>query len=344
MPSSIVSGGLPLAKSSSAPALCTEGRTIKSDVPVRPASLRGVISGDAPAPMESSASSPTAIGQHISSAPTTPEVVLMKEAPKTSRVGCSVGICVAKPSIDASDHANAQSPGASAAKMTMPTLREALDSTAKSISAEVTPTGVAIELDSFSFEEVEPEPETEMGETVSPGAAIIPDKPCLVPAFPAFAPGAMSPKAACLRSPQSNQASPPSSVASRVPSSRSLQSPCLRLHGDSPQVCVAAGPTGVRQRSKAYVAKAQECWSRWRRERSDARAADVKAQAASVVKQPLAEHCSGAPGLENILEVRGVAPSPKPASKRAGARGSLAAARALYAPPPRRAAKAAQRV
>lgn len=123
------------------------------------------------------------------------------------------------------------------------------------------------------------------------------------------------------------------------------------------QGLIPAKRTGIQDRSKAYVAKAQEYWKRWRRERQEAKA--VEARAVGDVRSPgradgraLQKGCArevpcsvaGSAECKQVLEVRGVAhprsiaPSASPGTPggRRAARGSLGAARVLYTPPPRR--------
>merc|ERR1719247_945795 len=66
------------------------------------------------------------------------------------------------------------------------------------------------------------------------------------------------------KSPRSCASTPPSSARSRLSSAHGASPPC------------AAGRNGLRQRSRAYVARAQECFSRWRREKLETRAAQRK--------------------------------------------------------------------
>jgi hypothetical protein len=120
---------------------------------------------------------------------------------------------------------------------------------------------------------------------------------------------------------------PPSSVSSKA------SAPCVR----SPP-CAAGG---LKLRSKGYVAKAQECWSRWRRERLEAKAAEIKDRTAQNMslsgKSPSVTQHSGVTEDDTVLEIRGVPPPRTPVQQKRAARGSLGAARVLYTPPTRRA-------
>jgi serine/threonine protein kinase len=124
------------------------------------------------------------------------------------------------------------------------------------------------------------------------------------------------------------------------------------LRGSCDPICSSPsqrppGRAGMRQRGKAYVAKAQECWSKWRRQRLQARAlglygtAETKGQGFGGMrsaKSPLVAQHGAAADMDETLEIRGVAPpcTPvrTPVSKRNG-RGSMVPARVLYSPPSR---------
>lgn len=215
-----------------------------------------------------------------------------------------------------------------------PTSERAPQSTGNSASIDVTPTAVAIEVDSCYGGA---EPENTMEETRLAGS-MNNAKPCSMPSLetlaqrPSANPNAQLEDGIAPRhSARSSQPTTPSSVSGRTPA-RSRRSP-----GASPQC--AAGRAGLRQRGKDYVAKAQECWSRWRREKLEAHKLEAKGgtfTANRTAKCLLVVQQHGAEELDDILEVRGVAAPRTPVSNRL-AGGSLAAARVLYTPPTRRA-------
>jgi len=176
------------------------------------------------------------------------------------------------------------------------------------------------------------------GKSVAGGEKSYVVTPCLpIPSrLGSASPAAINVPTKLFKSPRSVASTPPSTARSKR-SPKSVRSSNESLTGLSSKL--AAGRCGMRQRGRAYVARAQECISRWRRERLETRTLHQKeaqdlARGGQSEKQRAAivEPCGG-------LEVHGFAPASTPAKKKNVKPGSLAAARALYTPPGRRSAR-----
>lgn len=144
--------------------------------------------------------------------------------------------------------------------------------------------------------------------------------PLLPPAGDVFAPRLVA------KSPRSVASTPTGDICNKT--SRSTCTPRNSLHDVSPR-CMGQGS------SKAYVAKAQQCFSKWRREKMETRKGEREKVSDSLARSPQAMHHCMKDTL-GCLEIRGSAPPRTPVTKRS-ARGSLAAARLLYTPATRRA-------